>query len=114
MTIDFGLYPKTYTDLDDLYKKVLYKQTGAKSIGLVVFDSNSFGFVDSENLNNPYMKKIVGVVDPLSRVDIYSFNSSGIIYVVDEDETNNRIVCVVTDSLEGGTMEILKRSYLGK
>lgn len=112
MTIDFGLYPETYTDLNDLYKKVVNKQTGAESTGLVIFDSNSFGFVDRENPNNPYMKNIIGIVDPLSEVDIYSYNCSGIIYVVDEDETNNRIVCVATDSLEGGPMEVLKRSYL--
>lgn len=113
MNIDWGLFPETYTDLEDLYKKVVYKLTGAKTIELVVFDSNTFGFEDRENPNNPYMKRVVGVVDPYSNVDIYSFNCGGIIYVVDEDETNHITVCVATDSLESGMMGVIKRSYFG-
>lgn len=110
--IDFGLYPETYMDLEDLYRKVIFKHTGAKLIELVVLDSNTFGFVDCENPNNPYMKRIVGVVDPHSNVDIYSYKSGGIIYVVGEDETNNRIVCVATDSLAGGALKVLKSIYV--
>lgn len=111
MRFEFGSFPETYTDLDSLYKKVIYKLTGAVSVGLIVTGCYSFRFEDLDNPNNPYMNSIVGVVDPESDIDIYSDYDKEIIYIVDEDYTNDKTVCLATDSLEGGALAVLNRCY---
>lgn len=106
--IELFPFPRVYTSLEEVIEEEIVKRTDARRIQAIIHSSNSFGFEDREDPSNSDINSILCLVDPLSEVDMYKHDEGGIIYNVDEDESNFRLVVVASN--RSGGLEIIKRT----
>lgn len=106
--IELFPFPRVYTSLEEVIGEEIVKYTGARLAQAIIHSSSSFSFEDREDPLNPYMNSVLCLVDPQSEVDMFTHEEGGIIYCVDEDESNHRLVVVASNELDG--LEVIRRA----
>lgn len=106
--IELFPFPRVYTSLEEVIGEEIVKYTGARRAQAIIHSSSSFSFEDREDPLNPYMNSVLCLVDPQSEVDMFTHEEGGIIYCVDEDETNHRLVVVASNESDG--LEVIRRT----
>lgn len=105
----FFLFPRTYSGLDELCTKEIVKWTGVRNAKLIVQRKGYFMFEDAFNHGNQYFSRFIGLVDPLSEIDINNLPSNTV-FCVDDDEITGKIIVIATDGANGTGLDLFRRT----
>lgn len=110
MAVDrFFPFPRAYSGLDELYAKEILKWTGARNVRLKVQSEGHFLFEDICNPSNQEFSRFVGLVDPLSDIDVNNL-SQNTVFFVDDDEKTGKLIVIATDGANGTGLDLFQRT----
>lgn len=104
----FFPFPRVYSTMKDMCDKEIYKWTGANNVRLVSQGDRRFCFEDIDYPENSRISKFIGLVDPLSDIDIDT-DCNHVVYFVDDDDSLGKMIVIATDGGTGFGVELFHR-----